>query len=146
MLKRIAVLSLLAAIPVGSAFAAGSDEKPFKEGPVTEVTRIRTADGKFMDYMNYLNGTWRAEHEAEKKAGLILEYHVYTITPRSPDDANLILTVTFPNFAAFDKQAEFEAIAQKVEGSQKEQDKGFADRGSIRKVLGSMLTQELILK
>jgi hypothetical protein len=146
MLKRIAVVSLLAAIPVGSAVAAGSDDKPFKEGPVTEVTRIRTADGKFMDYMNYLKGTWRDEHEAEKKAGLVLDYRVYTISPRSPDDANLILTVTFPNYAALDRQADFEAIAQKVEGSMKEQDKGFADRGSIRKVLGSALTQELILK
>lgn len=41
---------------------------------------------------------------------------------------------------------DFEAIALKIEGSFKEADKAFADRASMRKVLGSRLTQELILK
>ena len=145
MLKRIAAVALLAVLPLGSVLA-GSDEKPFTEGPVTEVTSIRVADGKFLDYMNYLKGTWRQEHEAEKKAGLILDYRIYGVSPRTPEDANLILTVTFPNYAALDRQSEFEAIAMKVEGSMKDADKAFAERGSIRKVLGSELVKELILK
>lgn len=145
MLKRIAVVSLLLALPLGVA-AAASDEKPYTEGPVTEVTQIRVSDGKMMDYMNYLKGTWKQEHEAEKKAGLITDYRIYAVTPRSVEDANLILTVTYPNYAALDRISEFEAIAIKIEGSQKEADKGFAERGSIRKVLGSELIQEMILK
>jgi hypothetical protein len=144
MLKRLAIISLLAALPLTQALAA-SDEKPYTDGPVTEVTRIRVADGKMMDYLNYLRGVWREEHEAEKKAGLVTDYRVYGVSPRSPEDANLILTVTFPNYAAFDRQAEFEAIELKIEGSRKEADKAFADRSSIRKVLGSTLIQEKIL-
>ncbi|HKY89805.1 MAG TPA: hypothetical protein VJM11_02150, partial [Nevskiaceae bacterium] len=70
----------------------------------------------------------------------------YGVSPRSPEDPNLILSVTFPNFAALDRVSDFEAIAQKIEGSKKEQDKAFADRGSMRKILGSHLVQELILK
>ena len=116
------------------------------EGPVTEVSFIRVKDGKMMDYMNYLKGTWRSEHEAEKKAGLITDYHIYGSAPRNPQDANMILTVTYPNYGALDKVSEFEAIASKLEGSLKAADKGYADRGSIREVLGSELVQELILK
>ncbi|HZP13901.1 MAG TPA: hypothetical protein VFB36_15900 [Nevskiaceae bacterium] len=144
--KQVAALSFALVSISGVAQAAGADEKPFTEGPVTSVSFIRVKDGKMMEYMNYLKGTWRAEHEAEKKAGLITEYHIYSVEPRSPSDANVILTVTSPNWATLDKTAEFDAIAVKVEGSLKAADKGYADRGSMRDVLGSEPVQELILK
>ncbi len=142
MMKHIAVLSLAFV----AAQAVAADEKPYTEGPITSVSFIRVKDGKTLDYVNYLKGTWRAEHEAEKKAGLVTEYHVYTVEPRHPGEANMILTVTHPNYATLDKVAEFDAVVAKVEGSLKAADKGFADRGSMREVIGSELIQELILK
>ena len=144
MKKHFALLSLV--LVTGAAQAAPADEKPFTEGPVTDVSFIRVKDGKLMDYTSYLKGTWKAEHEAEKKAGLVTDFHVYSVAPRHPGDANVILTVTYPNYAALDKTAEFDAIAAKTEGSLKAADKGYADRGAIREVLGSELVQELILK
>ncbi len=146
MKKQVAALSFALAFVAGAAQAAGADEKPYTEGPVTDVASIRVKDGHMMDYMNYLKGTWRAEHEAEKKAGLVTEYHIYSVTPRSPSEPNLYLTVTYPNYAALDKTAEFDAIAAKQEGSLKAADKGYGDRGSIREVIGDQLVQELILK
>jgi len=144
--KQLAALSFALVSVSGVAQAAGADEKPYTEGPVVDVASIRVKDGRMMDYMNYLKGTWRAEHEAEKKAGLVSEYHVYAVTPRSPSDPNLYLTVTYPNYATLDKTAEFDAIAVKTEGSLKAADKGYGDRGAIREVLGDQLIQELILK
>jgi hypothetical protein len=143
---QLVALSLALALSGPAAAAKDDNEKPFTEGPVTEVAFIRVKDGKFIEYMNYLNSTWKAEHEAEKKAGLIVDYKIYNATPRTPNDANLILTVTFPNYAALDKTPEFEAIAIKVEGSLKAADKGYADRASLRSVIGSELLRELILK
>ena len=144
-MKHVVAVSLILVLAAGAAQAAG-DEKPYSEGPVTEVSFIRVKDGKMMEYMNYLKGTWRAEHEAEKKAGLVTDFHIYGSSPRNPSDANLILTVTYPNYAALDRTSEFDAVAVKVEGSLKAADKGFGDRGSIRDVLGSELVRELILK
>ena len=146
MKTQVVALSFALAFVAGAAQAAGADEKPYTEGTVTDVASIRVKDGKMMDYMNYLKGTWRAEHEAEKKAGLVTDYHIYAVTPRGPNDPNLYLTVTYPNYAALDKTAEFDAVAVKTEGSLKQADKGFGDRGSIREVLGDQLIQELILK
>jgi hypothetical protein len=143
--KQIAVLSFLVA-SAGLAGFAAADDKPYKEGAVTDVAFIRVKDGKLNDYLAYLNGPYRQEQEAQLKAGIITAYHIYEVPPRRPEDPNLILTITYPNFAALDRTAEIDAISAKVEGSLKAADQGTSDRGSIRQILGSELIQELILK
>ena len=144
--KHLVPLTLLLAVSIGTATAGPADEKPYREGPVTDVSFIRVKDGKLLDYMKHLNGPYKQEMEAYKKAGLITEYRIYQATPRTPHDANIILTITYPNYAAFDRTAEFENITVKVEGSLKAADKNYADRGPIREVIGSELVRELILK
>jgi hypothetical protein len=84
--------------------------------------------------------------EALKKAGLVSGYNVFTSEARSPQDADVILSVTFPNMAALDKTDEADAVSAKVMGSDAEQDKAMIDRGAMREILGSQLMRELILK
>jgi hypothetical protein len=84
--------------------------------------------------------------EAQKQAGLITSYAVYGSQPRNPQEADVILAVTFPNMAALDKSDEADAVAAKVMGSNTQQNKETADRGSMREVLGSQLMREMILK
>ena len=147
MKKDLMVLSLAFLSLTGTAVAApAADEKPYTEGVVTNVSFIRVKDGKNMDYLNYLKNNWKPEQEAMKKAGLVTEYHVYSSESRHPGEANLILTVSYPNWATLDKTAEFDAVTVKQEGSLKQADKGFSDRGAIREVLGSETVQELNLK
>jgi hypothetical protein len=138
----------IAALTVSLGLAAGAvaDDKPYKEGPVTDVAWIRVKDGKLFDYISYLNGTYKQEMEAFKKAGLVTDYHVYQVSPRRPEDPNLILTVTYPNYGALDHHAEYDAITTRLEGSLKQADVAYGTRESIRVVLGSELIQELILK
>jgi hypothetical protein len=145
MLKHIAPLALLLAVSLGVT-AAPADDKPYRDGPVTDVSFIRVKDGKLLDYMKHLGGTYRQLMDAYKKAGLINEYHIYQATPRTPQDANIILTITYPNYAAFDRTGDFDTISAKIEGSLKSADKNYADRGAIRDVIGSELVRELILK
>jgi hypothetical protein len=142
MLKYIAALSISLAMAAG----AMADEKPYKEGPVTSVAWIRVKDGKMYDYINYLKGNYTQEMEAFKKAGLVTTYKIYQVAPRRPEDPNLILTVTYPNYAALDHNADFDAISIKLEGSLKQAAEGYGGRESIRVVLGSELIQELIPK
>ncbi len=96
--------------------------------------------------MQHLGGAYRKQMQAFQKAGLVVDYKVYSTTPRTPADADVILTVTYPNMAALDKNAEFDAIGQQVAGAISTQNKGYADRGAIREVLGGILTQEMVLK
>jgi dihydrofolate reductase len=142
MLKQIAALSLSLAMAAGAV----ADEKPYKEGPVTSVAWVRVKDGKMYEYINYLKGNYAAQMEAFKKAGLVTGYKIYQVTPRRPEDPNLILTVTYPNYAALDHNADFDAVSIKLNGSLKQAQEGYGSRESIRVILGSELIQELIPK
>ena len=54
--------------------------------------------------------------------------------------------ITYKNMAALDKGAEEEAVAKKVIGSTEVQNKARVGRNEYRKVLGTELIRELILK
>ncbi len=85
--------------------------------------------------------------EATKKAGLIIDYKVFRVTPKSPDQANIILWIVFKNgAAALDKGVELEDVAKKVIGSTEFQNKARVHRNEYRKVLGTELIREIILK
>ena len=145
-MKRLSFLCL--AIPM-LAFTTGvlaDDAKAYKNGPVTNVSYIRTKPGQFDAYMKWLDGPYKKNMEAQKKAGLVTGYTVYSTQPRTAQDPDLILTVIYPNMAALDKTDESDAVAAKVLGSNDEQDKATIDRGSMREVLGGRLMREMILK
>ncbi len=123
------------------------DERAYTEGPVTEVDYIGVEYGHFEEYIDWLNSTWKPTMEATKKAGLIIDYKVFRLTPKSPDQPNIILTITYKNAAAaLDKGVELEAVAKKVICSTECQNKARAGRNEYRKVLGSEYIRELILK
>ncbi len=137
---------LLATLCIVPALALAEDTRPYTYGPVTAVSYIKVKAGHFDEYMQHLGGAYRKQMQAFQKAGLVLDYKVYSTTPRTPADPDVILTVVYPNYAALDKTAEFDALSQQVAGTITAQNKAFGDRGAIREVLGGMLTQEMILK
>ena len=129
-----------------SATCFAQEAKPYKEGPVTEISYIKTKPGKFDDYMSWLDGPYKTLMDAQKKAGLIIRYAVFSTQPRTPSDADLILTVTYANMAALDRIDEGEAVAAKVMGANQAQNQAAIDRGAMRDVLGGQLVRELVLK
>ena len=129
------------------SFTAIADEHPYTEGGVVNVARIRTLDGKFDDYMQYLDTTWKQSQEAAKKAGYILNYEVIQVEPRTADDPNLLLVVRYKNWAALDGAlARNDEIAKLVQGSVAAANQSMADRDKIRRLVGSSTMQVLNLK
>jgi len=127
--------------------AALADDHPYTEGPVVNVSRIRTVDGKFDDYMSFVATKWRQEQEAGKKMGDVLRYEVVTVEPRTPDDPDILLVVYYKNWAALDGSiAKADAISKLTDGSVAAANKSQADRASIRRILGSSTMQVLNLK
>ena len=130
-----------------TSFAAMADDHAYSEGPVVNVASIRTMDGHFDEYMNWLATTWKQQQEAAKKAGYIVSYEVLSAEPRSPDDPDLYLVTTYKNWAALDGAlAKNDAISKQTEGSVAAASKSQAERGKIRRVLGSSTMQTLELK
>jgi len=135
---------LLSFLAVG---IAGAAERPYSEGTVSNVSAIRTEPGKFDDYMAWLAGPWKQMMEAQKAAGLIVDYAVYSSVPRTPQDADVYLITVFKNMAALDDlDAKSDPIAEKLQGSMAEQNKAYIERGKMRTVLGSQLIREAVLK
>ena len=127
------------------AVAQDDDTLPYKEGAVTIVTSVRTEPGKFNEYFRHLAGPYSQSMEEAKKQGVVTSYSFFAANPRSPDEPDLYLVETYPNMAAFDSVTEkMIAIDKKVYGSMKATDKGYADRGAIRTILGSEMIRELI--
>ncbi len=147
MIKTIILSVCLAACSLSlNARAQQDDERQYTDGPVTEVDYIQVEYGHFQEYIDWLNSTWKPTMEATKKAGLIIDYKVFSATPKSPDQPNIFLWITYKNMAALDKGVELEAVAKKVIGSTEVQNKARVVRNEYRKVLGTELIRELILK
>jgi len=124
-----------------------ADDHAYTDGPVVNVAAIRTEYGKFDEYVKYLDTTWKAEHEAAKRAGDIVSYRVVRVEARGENDADIYLVTNYRNWAAFDgATAKADAIAKQVEGTLAASNQGAVDRAKIRRVLGSWTGQELDLK
>jgi len=118
----------------------------YDEGPVTQITYLKIEYGHFNEYVDWLNSTWKPLNEAKKKAGLIIDYRVYTASPRKPEEPNVIFMITYPNMAALDQRAEEDAMAVQMIGSANDQDKARIARSAYRQRLGTELIREVILK
>jgi len=146
-LLLIAAATLATAAPA-LAQAPAPPSRAYTEGPVINMSYIRTKPGMFERYMEYLNTTYRKSLEAQKAAGLVLGYTIYTSAPRTPQDHDIILAVTYKNWGALDNLSDrADAVANQTFGNTAAQrDQQFIDRAAMREVLGSRQYQQLILK
>jgi hypothetical protein len=146
-MRKTLLLSLCLAASSLSLKARAEDERQYTDGPVTEVDSIHVEYGHFEEYIDWLNSTWKPTMEAMKKSGLIIDYKVFRITARSPDQPNIYLWITFKNAAAaLDKGVELEAVAKKVICNTECQNKARVARSEYRKVIGTEYIRELLLK
>jgi len=147
MMKRAlgALAGLFAFIAVSGVSLAA--DQPYQDGPVTMVSSIRTLPGMHDTYLRYLATTYRANMDAAKKEGIILDYRVYETSPRSPDEPNVYLTVTYKNMAALDGLDErMEPIMQRSFGNQAARDTAAVDREKMRRQIGQEMIREVVFK
>jgi len=144
----IRMIQLLLCIAASALFLPANAQNglSYKNGPVTAVTHLKIEYGHLDEYVDWLNSTWKPTMEAKKKAGLITDYKVFTARPKKPDEPNVIFMLTYPNMAGLDRGAEEEAVAAKVIGSANVQNQARIGRSDYRKVFGSELIREIILK
>lgn len=127
---------------------ASADDHAYTEGAVVSVSSIRTVDGKFDDYMKFVDTNWKQQQEAGKRAGDVLSYQVLNVVPRGPDDPDLLLVVTYRSWAAGldGALAKNDVIAKIVDGSVATTNDGVSKRAAIRRLLGTTWMQVLNLK
>lgn len=145
MMKSLSTLLAAAILMVATQVASAADL--YTDGPVVNVSYIKTKPGQFEAYIKYVATTYKDLMESEKKAGYVLSWAIFTAQPRGPDDPNVILTTTYKNWAALDGIADrIEAAQKKIWTNRAGISKAQVDREALREVLGSQDVQQLILK
>jgi hypothetical protein len=145
-IRALGALAGIFAFGVLANVASGAD-RAYTEGSVLNVSSIRTEPGMFDAYMTYLAGTYKQLMEEQKKAGIILDYAVYSVVPQRPGDPDIYLVTTYKNMAALDGLADrTDAIQQKLIGDMAQRSAAMVARGKLRTLGGSQLIRQLILK
>ena len=146
MIKRM-LLIFAAILSLSSSVTFAEDDHAYTFGPVMIVSFIRTQPGKFEDYLRYLDGPYKKVMEAQKKQGVIIDYAIWQARPRDPQDADLVLTITYKNMAAFDDlQARLDPVIKQTFGSLAQASSSAVDREQLRKEVGSVQVRQLILR
>ena len=145
---RKPILLLLAAIlTISTSVTRAQEDHAYTQGPVVIVSFVRTEPGMFDEYLRYLDVTYKRLMEEYKRQGIITDYAIFQALPRDPNDADLILTVTYKNMAAFDDlQARADPAVKQIFGSLPKAASASADRDKLRKQLGSQMVRQLILR
>ena len=143
-LQIIAVAAL--SLGIASLCSAQSDA-PYTEGPVWNVTMVKTKTGMTDEYLKELAKTLRGTLEEAKKQNLVLDYTILLGNPATPQDFNILIMVESKNMAAQDNTREkFDPIARKVVGTTDQQQAIQVKRLDIREILGTKLMREITLK
>lgn len=148
MTKTLFLIACLGASAL-SLDARAADKRGYAYGPVTQVNYVHVDYGHFQEYMAWVTSTWVPTMQAAKKSGLIIGYKVFQSEPKSPDEPNVYLEITFANMAAYagdigDQADAFEALTEEVICSSECQDQARVHRNEIRKVLGTEVTREIV--
>ncbi len=144
--RALGALATLVALVAVTATTVAAD-RPYTEGTVSVVSSIRTEPGQGEAYMKYLATTYKQMMDEQKKAGIIVDWSVYTTRPRTADDPNLYLVTTYKNLAAMDGlQDRMEAIQERLIGNQEARDAAMVARGKMRSMGGSEVIRKVEFK
>jgi hypothetical protein len=136
-----AVAALTLSLP---ALAQDSSYTP---GSVWFFSNIQVEPGHFEKYMDYLSTNWKKVQELGKKEGVVVSYHVLSVNSQRHGEPDLILAVEVKDYQ---NNAQQQAFQKKIEAAlaadARKQDTASGERGAMRKLVGNMQLQELVLK
>src|SRR6266550_1804395 len=129
-----------------SGLCSAQSDAPYTEGPVWQITMVKTKYGMTDDYLKGLAKTFKGTLEEAKKQNLILDYKILIGGAANPQDFDILLMTESKNMAALDNAREkFDPIARKIEGTPDEQRATATKRLDIREIFGAKLMREITL-
>ena len=143
-------LILIVSVAVSTAsmgLCRAQSDAPYTEGPVWNVTMVKTKYGMTDEYLKGLAKTFKGSLEEAKKQNLVLDYKILLGDAATPQDFNILIMVESKNMAAQDNAREkFDPIARKVVGTTDQQQAIQVKRLDIREIVGTKLMREITLK
>ena len=107
-MKLTAALAVILCAAMFSVPASAQDhERNWEVGTILQVTHVHIKPGMFNAYINDLNGLWRLFQEEQMKDGSVVGYRMWSNAAAREDEPDLVLTVEYANWAAFDRGVEY---------------------------------------
>ncbi len=145
---RKALMATILAATLLAAFPAVAQSPNFEPGPVWRVTYFHIKSGQADAFWKDFRENTKPIFEEFKKAGLISDYKAFTnpVTDH-PDDWNVAISISYPNYAAMDQlAAKGASIVNKHFGSREAALASGKKLDDIREVIASHLAREVIPK
>jgi hypothetical protein len=121
----------------------------YRPGTIWTVTAIRMKAGMDQAYLQYLDGQFKKDEDAQVKAGYEKSYKIL----RTLDDAydstswNVLILREYPSLASLEANAEkADAVSQQTAGDDQTQMKGYEDRSKVREVVWTKTARDILLK
>ena len=147
-MKLSAALAVFLCAAMFSVPASAQDnERNWENGTILQVTHVTTKPGMFNAYINDLNGLWRLFLDQQKEDGNVVGYRMWSNVAARENEPNLILTVEYANWAAFDLGVDyFEEISIKLRGSLENMRELGIAREELREIGSTFNLQEVKFK
>jgi hypothetical protein len=130
-----------------AALCRGQSDAPYTEGPIWQITMVKTKPGMSDDYLKGIAKTFKGTFDEAKKQNLIMDYKVLIGDSANGQDFDILLMTESKNMASLDNSREkFDPIARKVQGDLDQQRATQVKRLEIRDIVGSKLMREVTLK
>jgi len=149
MIKTIftVLTALLLTALISTTALAQDHSRNWESGYVVGVSEIHIKPGMFNAYVNDLNGLWRKYLDEQKKDGSVISYGMFSNVAAREGEPDLYLTVTYANWAAFDRGEEyFDKIRDKVIGSEEAMRSAGIKREDLRTLGSTYNLQEIKFK
>jgi len=142
--RRLCAALALCSIAVAPALA---QEVSFKPGTVWNFSYIKVEPGQMNRYLDFLGGDWKKLNELGKREGFVVSYHVLSVNNARAGEPDLILAIESKDYYSNAEQlAQQKKIEALLAADQRKMEAQSADRTPMRKLVGGMELQELVLK
>ena len=143
---KIAILAVAICTMSGTAFAQ-DHSRGWENGNIVAVTEVHIKPGMFNAYVNDLNNVWRKFNEAQIKEGDIVSFSMFANTSPREGEPDLYLTITYKNWAVFDRGIEyFETLGASLLGSTENVRMAGVDREQLRTIGSTYVLRQITFK
>jgi len=145
--RFVSCASAVAALSLFGVPDVGAQESSYTPGTVWEFSQIQTEPGQTERYIDWLAGNWKKIQEYGKKEGYVVSYHVFTVNNPRAGEPDMVLAIEYKDYLT---NAQRLAVQKKIEAMMsmdtRKMDAASGERKSMRKIMGGVELQELVLK
>lgn len=146
MKRMMAILAFAAGLAL-TAPAAAQQQPSYTPGNYMEVAGIYVEPGQGENYMDYLADNYRRSQDYARQQGWVTGYRIFFNVHRRDDEPHMYLITEFPRLATAQEQLERERMMNEhMRQTTRQAEEGSGRRVSMRRLGGTMLLQEAILR